>query len=207
MNLTLSQNYSVKHDFMEHLNQRYIKAVPFDYAEISKSPNLNLPANTLVEELALNQKFIDIFQNYKGSNQPTLQQLAAAIQRCKKNLPYRENRTYLQIREQELLHTSTHYLIYGSEYIHMLANEIKPFSYSYQNHLKSCDIATILNIHVPIKQITNFESFLLELMKMVLDHQITEDHPLDLSIHTAVCIKPKDIYHPDTYHLIDYHQP
>ena len=39
--------------------------------------------------------------------------------------------------------------------------------------------------------------------------QITEDYPLDLSIHTAVRIKPQDIhghYHPDTHHLVDYIQ-
>lgn len=63
MNLKLSKEYSIKHDFMEHLNQRYNKAVPFDYTELSKVPNLNIPVEKLQEELAINQKFIDIAIN------------------------------------------------------------------------------------------------------------------------------------------------
>ncbi len=157
-----------------------------------------------------NQKFIEIFQNYTGLNQPTLEQLNSSIDRCKEHLPYRENRIYLQIREQELLETSTGYLLYGSEYLHMLANEIKPYSCSYQNYLKNHGIATIFNAHVPIEHMTNFDSLLLDFMCIVQRQQTDEDFPHDLSIHTTHHIKPTQIfgyYHPDTRYLIDYHQP
>lgn len=156
-----------------------------------------------------NQRFIDIFQNYTGLNQPTLEQLNSSIDRCKEHLPYRENRIYLQIREQELLEKSAGYLLYGSEYLHILANEIKPSSCSYQKYLKNYGLATIFNIHVPIEQITNFDSFLFNLIAMVEDDQTDEDYPNDLSIHTTYHIKPKQIfghYHPDTRYLIDHHE-
>ena len=79
MNLKLSTEYSVKYDFMEHLNQRYTKAVPFDYSELSKGPNLNLPVQKLQEELSINQIFIDIAMDGVGELNETTQFLFDSI--------------------------------------------------------------------------------------------------------------------------------
>lgn len=103
---------------------------------------------------------------------------------------------------------SSQYLMYGSEYLHVLTTHIEPYSYSYKNHLKQQGIATLFNIHLPIVQIYNFNAFLLNLMRTTYDRQIDEDNLTDISIYTADKIRPEYIwghYHPNTQHLTDYY--
>ncbi len=93
-------------------------------------------------------------------------------------MEYREKRISFMTHKQHLLENETHYLVYGSEYIFILAQRL-----GYQSILKQKLKPTLLTCKVPLKLLNN------EFMEMVITNIIVK--------YVENIIYPEEIYKND----------
>jgi len=115
-------------------------------------------------------------------------------------MKYREKRISFMTHKQHLLENETHYLVYGSEYVFILAQRL---GYKYQSILKKKLKPTLLTCKVPLELLNN------EFMEMVIENLIIK--------YIENIIYPKEIYRNDAEiyinknleakHIIKYEYP
>ena len=163
-----------------------------------------------------NKQFISHFLENDKFPEITLSHIGEAIERMGKEggTDVREKVVHFALDDRFIIEHASHYLIYGSEYISVLAGEVgKRTKYDLKVDLRRSGMPTVFIVDIPIGKFTNLDDLASRgslIWALCIAQRKKEPTQIDFTLTSFEALRPEyivDHYHPEEVPYIHEYDP